>query len=263
MATNFYTETVTSVRHWTDTLFSFTTTRNPGFRFLSGQFTPLGIVVDGHPLVQGEQPLTKRASLCSAVHEEHLEFFLNKTESDELTETLHAMQEGAQVIVGGKPTGALTLNNLLPGAKQLYLFATTSGVAPLLSVIKDIDTYEFYDYIVLVHCARKLPELSFTEASVANLQNDDYFGEEVLKKLFFYPTVTRDSFHTTGRITTLLEAGKLEMDLGMPPLDIETDRVILCGNPDMVADVRKLIEARGFTEGNHAHQGHYLVESAL
>jgi ferredoxin--NADP+ reductase len=262
VATNLYTETVTSIRHWTDTLFSFTTTRNPGFRFLSGQFTPLGIVANGQPLMQGEQPWLKNASLCSAVHEEHLEFFLNKTEGDELSTRLHAMQEGAELLVGGKPLGALTLNNLLPGAKQLYLFATGSGIAPCLSFIKDLDTYEFYDYIVLVHCVRKVPELGFAETSVANLQNDEYFGDTVLKKLFYYPTVTRDSFHTSGRITALLEAGKLEMDLGMPPLDTATDRVIICGNPQMMEDVRKLLEARGFTEGSHAHQGHYLVENA-
>ncbi len=262
MATNLYTETVTSISHWTDTLFSFTTTRNPGFRFLCGQFTPLGIMVDGQPLAQGEQPVLRRSAMCSAVHEEHLEFFMAKGEGDELAARLCGMKEGDQVLVGGKPAGALTLNNLQPGAKQLYLFATTSGVAPLLSVIKDIDTYEFYDYVVFVHCARKVEELAFTEASITNLLKDEYFGELVLKKLFFYPTVTRAPFHTTGRITTLLEAGKLEMDLGMPPLDIATDRVIICGNADMTADVRKLIEARGFAEGTHAAQGQFLVEAA-
>ncbi|WP_298283789.1 ferredoxin--NADP reductase [Acidocella sp.] len=263
MATNLYTETVTSLTHWTDTLFSFQTTRNPGFRFLCGQSTPLGIVVDGHPLMDGENPVLKPASMCSAVHEEHLEFFCSTADGGDLVKRLAAMKAGDEVVVGGKPTGALTLNNLQPGAKQLYLFATTSGISPLLSVIKDIDTYEFYDYIVFVHSARHARELAFTEASITNLLKDEYFEEIVLKKLFFYPTVTGEPYLNVGRITKLLEQGKLEMDLGMPPLDIETDRVVLCGNKDMVKDVRTLIEARGFTEGSHQTQGHFLVETAL
>jgi ferredoxin--NADP+ reductase len=263
MATNLYTETVTSITHWTDTLFSFTTTRNPGFRFLCGQYTQVGIIVDGHPLMDGENPVLKLASVSSAVHEEHLEFFFAKDAGEDLTTRLHGLQEGDQVVVGGKAAGALTLNNLLPGAKQLYLFATTSGIAPLLSVIKDIDTYEFYDYIIFVHSARHVKDLAFTEASITNLLKDEYFEEIVLKKLFFYPTVTGEPYLNVGRITKLLEQGKLEMDIGLPPLDIESDRVVLSGNEGMITDVRAILESRGFTEGSHSTQGHFLVEAKL
>ena len=256
MATNYYTETVTAVRHWTDTAFSFTTTRNTGFRFLAGQYTQVGFP-------NGEQPLVANYFMCSAAHEEHLEFYSTKGLDDELTAKLHALKEGDTVLVAGKPAGALTQNNLVPGAKQLYLLATDAGISPFLSVIWDIDTYEFFDYIVLVQCTSKIKELAFAEYSVTNLIKDEYFGEPALKKLIHYSTVTGERYLNTGSITQLLESGKLEMDMGLTPLDIENDRVMLCGEAPMLAELQALLEARGFTEGNHSKQGHFLVERGL
>ena len=256
MATNYYTETVTSVRHWTDTAFSFTTTRNTGFRFLAGQYTQVGFP-------HGEQPLVRNSFMCSAAHEEHLEFYSTKPLTDELTGMLHALKEGDTVLVAGKPAGALTQNNLLPGGKQLYLLATDAGISPFLSIIWDVDTYEFFDYIVLVHCTSKVKELAFAEHSVTNLIKDEYFGEPALKKLIHYSTVTGERYILTGSIKTLLDSGKLEMDLGLPPLDVANDRVMLCGEAPMLEELDALLKARGFTEGNHSHQGHYLVERGL
>lgn len=252
MATNYYTETVTAVRHWTDTAFSFTTTRNTGFRFLGGQSTQVGFP-------NGDQPLVAPYFLASAAHEEHLEFYSTKSLDDELTARLHALNVGDTVLVAGKPAGALTQNNLLPGGKQLYLLATDAGVSPFLSIIWDVDTYEFFDYIILVQSTAKINELAFAENSVTNLIKDEYFGEPALKKLIHYSTVTGERYLNTGSIKNLLDSGKLEMDLGLPPLDIETDRVMLSADTATLAELTTLLTARGFTEGSHSKQGHFLV----
>ncbi|HQT64926.1 MAG: ferredoxin--NADP(+) reductase [Acidocella sp. 20-57-95] len=252
---NFNSETVTSVRHWTDTLFSFTATRDPGFRFLSGQFTMIGLEVEGRPLLRAY-------SMCSANHEEQLEFFSIKVPHGALTSRLQHLQVGDKVLVGRKPTGTLIQDNLLPG-KNLYLLGTGTGLAPFVSIIKDPDAYERYDNIILVHGTRTIAELGYGELIVNNLMEDEFFGELARTKLLYYPTVTREAFRNTGRITTLIETGKLQADLNLPAFSLETDRVMLCGSPEMLHDLNIVLKARGFHEGNHHEPGHYVIEKAF
>jgi ferredoxin--NADP+ reductase len=251
----FNTETVLSVRHWTDTLFSFTATRDPGFRFISGQFTMIGLQVDGRPLLRAY-------SMCSAHHEENLEFFSIKVASGALTSRLQHLQPGDPILVGRKPTGTLIQDNLLPG-KTLYMLGTGTGLAPFVSIVKDPETYERYDHLVLVHGCREIAELGYGELVVNRLHDDEFFGELAREKLLYYPTVTREPFRNTGRVTTLLETGKLEADLGLPRLRLETDRVMLCGSPDMLNDLTAFLKDRNFVEGNHSEPGHFVIEKAF
>ncbi len=252
---NFFSETVTSVRHWTDTLFSFTATRDAGFRFISGQFTMIGLEVEGRPLLRAY-------SMCNAHHEPHLEFFSIKVAAGALTSRLQHLRAGDTVLVGKKPTGTLVQHNLLPG-KFLFLLGTGTGLAPFVSIIKDPDTYELYDRIVLVHGCREVAELGYGEQVVNQLLADEFFGEIAREKLLYYPTTTREHFRNTGRITTLLETGRLEAELGLPALDAASHRVMLCGSPDMLRDLNALLQSRGFAEGNHNEAGHYVIEKAF
>ncbi|WP_408838688.1 ferredoxin--NADP reductase [Acidocella sp.] len=250
-----YTETVLTVRHWTDTLFSFTATRDPGFRFISGQFTMIGLKVNGRPLLRAY-------SMCNANHEEQLEFFSIKVPDGPLTSHLQKLAVGDEVLVGGKPTGTLIQDNLLPG-KTLYLLGTGTGLAPFVSIIKDPNTYECYEHVVLVHGCRTIPELAYGEMIVNSLREHEFFGELVADKLLYYPTVTREPFRNTGRITTLLETGKLEADLGLPRLNAQSDRVMLCGSPHMLNDLNQFLLAQGFHEGSHHGAGEFVIEKAF
>ncbi|MDE8348377.1 MAG: ferredoxin--NADP reductase [Acidocella sp.] len=252
---NFNTETVTSVRHWTDTLFSFTATRDPSFRFISGQFTMIGLEVEGRPLLRAY-------SMCNANHEDQLEFFSIKVSSGALTSRLQHLQVGDIVLVGRKPTGTLIQDNLLPG-KNLYLLGTGTGLAPFVSIIKDPDTYERYERIILVHGTRTIAELGYGELIVNMLREHEFFGELAREKLLYYPTVTREAFRNIGRITTLLETGKLQADLNLAAFNQETDRVMLCGSPEMLTDLNNFLISRGFQEGNHHEPGHYVIEKAF
>jgi ferredoxin--NADP+ reductase len=250
-----YTETVKTVRHWTDTLFSFTATRNPGFRFLSGQFTMIGLQVN-------DRPLLRAYSMCSANHEDQLEFFSIKVQDGPLTSRLQKLVPGDEILVGGKPTGTLIQDNLRPG-KTLYLLGTGTGLAPFVSIIKDPDAYERYEHVVLVHGCRSVAELAYGEEVVNKLMEDEFFGELAREKLRYYPTVTREEFRNTGRITTLIETGKLQDDLDLPRLNRAHDRVMLCGSPAMLEDLHKYLAAQGFAEGNHSEPGEYVIEKAF
>ena len=252
---NLNTETVLSVRHWTDTLFSFTATRDPSFRFVSGQFAMIGLEVDGRPLLRAY-------SMASAHHEDNLEFFSIKVPDGPLTSRLQHLKEGDKILVGRKPTGTLIQDNLLPG-RRLYLLSTGTGRAPFISIIKDPDTYGRFEKIILVHGCRQIAELAYGETIIADLSGNDYFGELLREQLVYYPTVTREPFRNRGRITDLLESGQLCADVGCPPLDLAEDRVMLCGSPAMLAELRALLEARGFAEGSHSEPGHYVIEKAF
>jgi ferredoxin--NADP+ reductase len=252
---NFFTQTVTTVRHWTDTLFSFSATRDPAFRFISGQFTMIGLNVDGRPLLRAY-------SICSANHEEKLEFFSIKVPDGPLTSRLQHLQPGDPLLVGRKPVGTLIQDNLLPGS-TLYLLGTGTGLAPFTSIIKDPDTYDRYDHIVLVHGCREIAELGYGEQVVNEVNADEFLGDLARQKLLYYPTVTRESFRNTGRITTLMETGKLQQDLNLSPLNRETDRVMLCGSPAMLQDLHHFLKSNQFTEGNHSDPGHFVIEKAF
>src|SRR3974390_958185 len=226
----FHREKVLSVHHWTDTLFSFRATRNSSFRFLNGQFAMIGLEVDGRPLLRAY-------SMASANHEDELEFFSIKVADGPLTSRLQKIREGDTILVGRKATGTLVTDNLLAG-ERLLLLSTGTGLAPFASLIKDPDVYERFDNIVLVHGCRQVSELSYGEELVARLRDDDLFGPLLSEKLIYYPTVTRDPFRNRGRITDLITSSQLFGDLHQSPLDIEADRIMMCGSPAMLEELK-------------------------
>ncbi|MBP5998341.1 MAG: ferredoxin--NADP reductase [Azonexus sp.] len=254
---NLATETVLSVNHWNDTLFSFRTTRSAGLRFINGQFVMMGLEVDG-------RPLTRAYSIASANHEEHLEFFSIKVENGPLTSRLQHLQPGDPILVSKKPTGTLVLHDLKPG-KRLFLFATGTGLAPFMSLIHDPETYERFEKVILIHGVRQVNELAYHDYIEHELTDHEFFGESVREKLIYYPTVTRESFRNEGRLTDLIDSGKLFADIGEPPLDAATDRAMICGSPAMLADTAKLLDVRGFKVARHytGELGDYVIERAF
>jgi len=251
----FLNETVLSVNHWTDRLFSFTTTRDQALRFSNGHFTMIGLRVDGKPLLRAY-------SIVSPNYEDHLEFLSIKVQDGPLTSKLQHIQVGDKIVVGKKPTGTLLIDYLLPG-KNLYLFGTGTGLAPFLSIIRDPETYEKFEKVILVHGVREVAELAYNEYLTTELPDHEFLGDMVTAQLLYYPTVTREPFKNQGRITTLLESGKLQKDLGLPKFDPEYDRAMLCGSPALLKDMKHLLESRGFLEGNTTKPGDFVVERAF
>ena len=252
----FETEKVLSVHHWNDTLFSFTTTRGPSLRFESGHFVMVGLEVDGKPLMRAY-------SIASASYAEHLEFFSIKVESGPLTSRLQHLKVGDDVLVGRKPTGTLVITDLLPG-KNLFLFATGTGLAPFMSIIRDPGTYERFEKVILVHGTRFVSELAYDKYITEVLPKDEFLGEDVTKKLVYYPAVTREAFRNTGRLTMLIENGKLCADLGLPQLNPQTDRAMICGGPAMLKDLREVLDKLGFTiSAGIGQAGDYVIERAF
>lgn len=246
---------VLSVHHWTDRLFTFTCTRDPGLRFENGQFTMIGIEVDGKPLLRAY-------SIASANYEEHLEFLSIAVEDGPLTSRLRHVKVGDTVLVGRKPVGTLLLDNLKPG-RNLYFLSTGTGLAPFMSLIEDPECYERYEHVVLSHTVRVSAELAYMNLIRHDLPQHEFLGDYVARQLKYYPAVTREDFEVRDRITTLIESGKIFRDLDLPPLDPEHDRVMICGSPEMLADTEKLLISMGFEEGNMSHQGTYVVEKAF
>jgi ferredoxin--NADP+ reductase len=249
-------ETVCSVHHWNESLFSFTTTRSPAFRFGSGHFVMLGIAHEGKSLLRAY-------SLASASHEDRLEFLSIKVPNGPLTSRLQHLKPGDTVLVSNKPTGTLLLSDLRPG-KVLYLFGTGTGLAPFMSIIQEPEAYERFEMIVLVHGVRHVSELAYRDYITKGLPHHEYLGGEIRDKLAYYPTVTREPFVTRGRITELIQSGKMFSDLNLPPLTPATDRAMVCGGPDMLADLCKLLDERGF-EASPARgsPGDYVIEKAF
>lgn len=248
-------ERVLSVHHWTDNLFTFTTTRDPALRFSNGHFTMVGLRVEGKPLLRAY-------SIVSANYEDHLEFFSIKVPDGPLTSRLQHIKEGDTVIVGRKPTGTLLIDYLLPG-KRLYLLATGTGLAPFLSIIRDPETYERFEQVILVHGVRRVDELAYHSLLSEHLPRHEYLGEQVSAQLRYYPTVTRESYRNMGRITDLIRNGKLFSDLDLPSIDPENDRVMICGSPPMLRDLKVMLEERGFSEGNTSTPGQFVIERAF
>lgn len=249
-------EKVLDVRHWNDSLFSFRTTRDPGLRFENGQFVMIGLEVEGRPLLRAY-------SIASANYEEHLEFFSIKVPNGPLTSRLQHLQPGQELIVSRKPTGTLVLHDLKPG-KHLYLFATGTGLAPFMSVIHDPEAYERFEKIILIHGVRTVSELAYADYIENQLPRNEFFGEEVQGKLIYYPTVTREPYRNQGRLTDLIESGKLAADIGLPDLNPETDRVMICGSPAMLEDSCALLDRRGFIVSPRIGEpGDYVIERAF
>jgi ferredoxin--NADP+ reductase len=248
-------ERVLTVHHWTDRLFSFTTTRDQALRFSNGHFTMIGLMVDGAPLLRAY-------SIVSANYEEHLEFLSIKVQDGPLTSRLQHIQPGDNIIVGRKPTGTLLIDYLLPG-KRLYLVSTGTGLAPFMSIIRDPATYEKFSVVILAHGVRLVSELAYHEYITRELPQHELLGELVREQLLYYPTVTREPFEHQGRLPDLLANHKLNDDLGLPPLDPKEDRVMLCGSPGLLTDMRALLNGMGFDEGNTTTPGAYVVERAF
>ena len=248
-------ERVLGVHHWTDRLFSFTTTRDQSLRFENGQFAMIGLELDGKPLLRAY-------SIASANYEEQLEFLSISVPNGPLTSRLCRIVPGDTVLIGRKPTGTLLAANLRPG-RNLYLLATGTGLAPFMALIKDPAVYERFDRVILAHGVRVSGELAYANHIRHELPLHEFLGEEVAAKLLYYPTVTREAYQTTGRLTDLIESGRIFADLGLPPLDPQHDRVMICGSEAMLADLEAMLAAQGFDEGNNAAPGAYVVEKAF
>jgi ferredoxin/flavodoxin---NADP+ reductase len=251
----FQEERVLSVHHFTDRLFTFTTTRDAGLRFSNGHFTMIGLKLDGKPLLRAY-------SIVSPNYEDHLEFLSIKVPDGPLTSRLQHLQPGDAIVVGRKPTGTLLIDNLLPG-KRLYMMSTGTGLAPFMSIVRDPATYERFEQVILVHGVREVDELAYHDLLVEHLPQHEFLGDMVRSQLRYYPTVTREPYRNMGRITELIESGKLFTDLDVPPLDPSVDRVMICGSPAMLRDLKRVLEARAFHEGNTTTPGHFVVERAF
>jgi ferredoxin--NADP+ reductase len=251
----FQEERVLSVHHWTDRLFSFTTTRDASLRFSNGHFTMIGLRVDGKPLLRAY-------SIVSPNYADHLEFLSIKVQDGPLTSRLQHIQVGDTIIVGRKPTGTLLIDYLLPG-KRLYLLGTGTGLAPFLSIVRDPDTYERFEQVIVVHGVRQVNELAYRDLLSHELVKDEILGEVVQGKLLYYPTVTREPFVHQGRIPQLLSEGVIAKDLGLPPFNAAEDRVMICGSPEMLRDLKALCEKTGLKEGNTSSPGDFVIERAF
>lgn len=215
----------------------------------------MGLDVEGKPLLRAY-------SVASANYESHLEFFSIKVPSGPLTSRLQHLKIGDQIIVGSKPTGTLVIDNLRAG-RNLYLVGTGTGLAPFLSIIKDPETYEKFERVILLHGCRFVAELAYGEYLTQDLPRDEVLGEFASKQLTYYPTVTRDPFRNRGRITDLMRSGKLFDDVGTAPLSAQHDRVMICGSPEMMREAKELLLDLDFEEGNHGEAGDFVIEKAF
>jgi ferredoxin--NADP+ reductase len=254
MAAHIREEEVLSVHHWNDTLFSFTTTRDPGFRFENGHFTMIGLEDEGKPLMRAY-------SMASANYEEHLEFFSIKVPDGPLTSKLQKIKPGDKILVNSKSTGTLIADRLKPG-KHLYLLSTGTGLAPFMSIIKDPEVYEKFDKVILTHGVRYVSELAYQDV-INELPDNEFFGEMVQGKLIYYPTVTREDYETSGRLTDAITSGKLAEKIGLPPINVEDDRFMLCGSPSMLGDLCKILDDMGFKGTIRNDIGEYVIERAF
>ncbi|MBB6086978.1 ferredoxin--NADP reductase [Wenzhouxiangella marina] len=256
MNDRFRRERVLDVHHWNERLFSIRTTRDPGFRFESGQFIMVGLEVDGKPLLRAY-------SIASASWEEELEFYSIKVPDGPLTSRLQHVKPGDELLLSKKPTGTLLISDLRPGPR-LYLLGTGTGLAPYLSIIKDPETYERFDTVIVAHGVRQVSDLAYREMISHDLPKDPILGEIINGHLLYYPAVTREPFIHEGRLTDLLDSGQMTKDLGLPAFDPANDRVMLCGSMDMIKDFRTLLDGRGFRASQFiGDTGDYVFERAF
>ncbi len=247
---------VLSVQHYTDRLFSFRLERPQSFRFRTGEFVMIGLPNDDG------KPILRAYSVASPAWDEELEFYSIKVEDGPLTSRLQKIQPGDEVLLGKKPTGTLVLDALTPG-KRLYMFSTGTGFAPFASLVRDPETYEMFDEIIVTHTCRDVDELTYSKELIESLPEDPLIGEMVGDKIKYFASTTREDFTQKGRITNLIESGELFEKLGVPPLNPETDRVMICGSMDMIKDTKALVEKAGLTEGSNAKPDTFVVERAF
>jgi len=251
-------EKVLAVEHYTDRLFRFEISRPASFRFRSGEFIMIGL-----PKTEEQRkPIMRAYSVASPSWDDKLEFYSIKVPDGPLTSRLQKIKEGDTVLLGKKPVGTLVLDALLPG-KRLYMFSTGTGIAPFASLIRDPETYERYDQVILTHTCRQKAELSYGLRLVNDLKDDPLVGEMVGDKLLHVASLTREEYPLKGRITTLIESGELFKNAGTPPLNPEEDRVMICGSKDMIDDTAALVETFGLKEGSNSNPAQFVVEKSF
>lgn len=248
-------ETVLSVKHWTDHLFSFRITRPRTFRFRSGEFIMLGMFVNNKPLLRAY-------SVTSPNWDDELEFLSIKVEGGPLTSRLQHIRPGDKLLLGKKPTGTLTLDAITP-AKNLYMISTGTGIAPFVSLIRDPETFEKFQDVVLTHTCRTVAELEYGKNIIDTLKSDPLIAEFAKDKITYFSSVTQDNYNSVGRITTLINSGEFFQDIGKPPLNPSTDRVMICGSVDMLNEVSALLETNDFSQGSNASPADYIIEKAF
>ena len=249
-------QTVTSVKHWTDRLFSFRVTRPKSLRFRSGEFVMIGLLGDTG------KPLLRAYSIASPSWDEELEFYSIKVPDGPLTSRLQHIKVGDQIILRPKPVGTLVHDALLPG-RRVFFLATGTGIAPFASLMRDPETYDKFDQVVMMHTCRDVAELAYGRELIAALQDDPLIGELVEGKLLYYPTTTREPSPQMGRITDNLLSGKVFADLGIAKLDPEEDRAMVCGSLAFNHDVKAVLEKFGLREGANSEPLDYVVEKAF
>jgi ferredoxin--NADP+ reductase len=259
-------QTVTEVKHWTDRLFSFRVTRPASLRFRSGEFVMIGLMGDPHPETGKQKPLLRAYSIASPSWDEELEFYSIKVQDGPLTSKLQHIKVGDEIILRPKPVGTLVHDALLPG-KRLWFFATGTGFAPFASLLRDPQTYEDYDEVIITHTCREVAELEYGRQLIEEVRTDEMLneliGEENLKKLVYYPTTTREESPKMGRVTDKLRSGEIFEDLGIPPMNAETDRAMVCGSMGLNTDLKEIFEGFGLEEGANSDPKHYVVEKAF
>ena len=258
-------QTVTEVKHYTDRLFSFRCTRPASLRFRSGEFVMIGLMQTDEKSGR-EKPLLRAYSIASPSWDEELEFYSIKVPDGPLTSRLQHIQPGEQIILRPKPVGTLVHDALLPG-KRIWFFATGTGFAPFASLLREPQTYEDYDEIIITHTCREVGELTYGRDLIESLKEDELLneviGEGFWKKIKYYPTTTREESPKMGRITDLMRSGEAFADLGVPPLSPETDRAMICGNLAFNLELKAMLEDYGLEEGANSDPKHYVVEKAF
>ena len=259
-------QTVTEVKHYTDRLFSFRVSRPASLRFRSGEFVMIGLMGDPHPETGKQKPLLRAYSIASPAWDEEMEFYSIKVPDGPLTSKLQHIKPGDEIILRPKPVGTLVHDALLPG-KRLYFFATGTGFAPFASLLREPQTYEDYDKVIITHTCRDVDELTYGRDLIENLKTDalmsELMGEGFADKISYYPTTTREESLKMGRITTLIESGELFTDLGVPALDAETDRAMVCGSLEFNHDIKELLEKSGLQEGANSNPQQFVIEKAF
>ena len=259
-------QTVTSVQHWTDRLFSFRVTRPASLRFRSGEFVMIGLMGDPDPKTGKQKPLLRAYSIASPAWDEELEFYSIKVQDGPLTSKLQHIQPGDQIILRPKPVGTLVHDALTP-AKRLWFFATGTGFAPFASLLREPETYERFEKVIVTHTCRDVAELEYGKRLIAELREDEIMqellGEDFSDKLIYYPTTTREESPVMGRITDRLTSGAVFEDLGISPINVSDDRAMVCGSMGLNTDMKTILEGFGLREGANSDPAEYVVEKAF
>ncbi len=255
-------QTVTEVEHYTDSLFRFRVTRPASLRFRSGEFMMIGLMGNPHPETGKQKPLLRAYSIASPAWDDTLQFYSIKVDNGPLTNRLQHIKVGDQVILKPKSVGTLVHDALTP-ANRIWFFSTGTGIAPFASLLREPETYERFDQVILTHTCRDVADLKFGKELIAETKTDILVGEEAQQKLHYYPTTTRETSKKMGRITSLLEDGSLLADLGVTDFNATNDRAMVCGSIDLNSDMKRILENYGLREGANSDPGDYVIEKAF